>query len=51
VEAATFQARSPVFAGEVVDLAGQTAGPGLVRLAARHDGGGAAMTCEVTLRL
>ena len=51
VEAVTFQARSPVFAGEVVDLAGQTASPGLVRLAARHDDGGTAMNCEVTLRL
>ncbi len=47
--AIAFQARSPVFAGETVDLAGETDGGGLIRLAARRQDGSTAMTCEVTL--
>ena len=50
VQTVTFQARSPVFAGEAVDLAGELSGADQVSLAARHTDGSAAMTCEVTLR-
>ena len=50
VAAVTFQARSPVFAGDAIDLAGEMAGPDQVRLTARHGDGRTAMTCEATLR-
>jgi crotonobetainyl-CoA:carnitine CoA-transferase CaiB-like acyl-CoA transferase/hydroxyacyl-ACP dehydratase HTD2-like protein with hotdog domain len=50
VAAVAFQARSPVFAGETVDLAGDMDAADHVRLAARHADGSPAMTCEVTLR-
>jgi itaconate CoA-transferase len=49
VAAVSFQARSPVFAGQAVDLAGAADGRDRVRLAARHDDGSMAMTCEVNL--
>jgi 3-methylfumaryl-CoA hydratase len=50
VETVTFQARSPVFAGEAVDLAGDMESGDQVSLAARHADGRIALTCEVTLR-
>jgi hydroxyacyl-ACP dehydratase HTD2-like protein with hotdog domain len=49
VAAVSFQARSPVYAGQAVDLAGEADGSDRVRLAARHDDGSIAMTCEVNL--
>jgi formyl-CoA transferase len=49
VTAVSFQARSPVFAGEAVDLAGPAAAGDRLELAARRADGSAAMTCEVTL--
>jgi len=49
VAAVSFQARSPVFAGQAVDLAGEADGRDRVRLAARHADGSIAMTCEVNL--
>jgi itaconate CoA-transferase len=49
VTAVSFQARSPVFAGEAVELAGAAAAGDRIELAARHADGRAAMTCEVTL--
>jgi itaconate CoA-transferase len=49
VAAVSFQARSPVFAGQAVDLSGAADGRDRVRLAARHADGSIAMTCEVSL--
>jgi 3-methylfumaryl-CoA hydratase len=47
-----FRARSPVFAGEQVDLsgelAGESGGPGAVTLTARHTDGRVAMSCTST---
>jgi itaconate CoA-transferase len=49
VTAVSFQARSPVFAGEEVDLAGAAVAGDRLELTARHADGSAALTCEVTL--
>jgi itaconate CoA-transferase len=49
VTAVSFQARSPVFAGEAVELAGVAAAGDRLELTARHADGRAALTCEVTL--
>jgi itaconate CoA-transferase len=49
VTAVTFRARSPVFAGQQLDLAGHQDAPGRVALTARTADGTTAMTCEVTL--